>query len=171
MSKAYGLYPASECSGAPRRPYWIVDPNVAPDATVSSRKGSVPLWKRRGVACLASDHTWPGALVTSSEILISPRRSGGDSWIPHGAHSRSSSSHSHGGRKRPRPPFKFSSSPTGSSVGTFKFGDPRLQPKFPGPPGIGRFPEPELRLRLLAGTIRPSPSPEGDSGPELESTY
>ena len=53
MSKAYGL--SAGCSQAPNSPYWIVDPDVTPDATVSSLIGSVPLFQRRGVACLASD--------------------------------------------------------------------------------------------------------------------
>ena len=53
MSKAYGL--SAGCSQAPNSPYWIVDPDFAPDATESSLIGSVPLLKRRGVACLASD--------------------------------------------------------------------------------------------------------------------
>ncbi len=34
MSKAYGIY--AGCSRAPKSPHWIVDPNVAPDAAVSS---------------------------------------------------------------------------------------------------------------------------------------
>ena len=44
MSKAYGL--SAGCSQAPNSPYWIVDPDATPDATVSSLIGSVPLLQR-----------------------------------------------------------------------------------------------------------------------------
>jgi hypothetical protein len=75
MSKVYGVY--CGCSRAPNSPHWEeYDPNLTPAATVMSpidpqphagRHGdepdrTVPLWKRRGVTCLASDRTGHAAL-------------------------------------------------------------------------------------------------------------